>query len=54
MLTLYTAIGKLKIKRDEMGHPVPVVIDIVAKSIPSLSDEFIVGLSKKILRTDDT
>ena len=27
MLTLYTAIGRLKIKRDEMGHPVPVVIN---------------------------
>ena len=27
MLTLYTAIGSLKIKRDEMGNPVPVVIN---------------------------
>lgn len=27
MLTLYTAIGRLKIKRDEPGHPVPVVIN---------------------------
>lgn len=31
-----------------------IPVDIVAKSIPSLSHEFIVGLSKKILRTDDT
>ena len=27
MLTLYTAIGSLKIKRDEMGNPVPAVIN---------------------------
>ncbi len=27
MMTLYTAIGNLKIKRDEMGNPVPVVIN---------------------------
>ena len=27
MLTLYTAIGNLKIKRDEMGNPVPAVIN---------------------------
>ena len=27
MLTLYTAIGRLKIKRDEKGNPVPAVID---------------------------
>ena len=31
-----------------------IPVDIVAKSIPSLSHEFIVGISKKILRTDDT
>ena len=27
MLTLYTAIGTLKIKRDAVGKPVPVVIN---------------------------
>ena len=27
MLTLYTAIGSLKIKRDAMGNPVPIVIN---------------------------
>ena len=27
MLTLYTAIGRLKIKKDEMGNPLPVVIN---------------------------
>lgn len=30
-----------------------IPVDIVAKSIPSLSYEFIMGLSKKILPPDD-